>query len=194
MGGQGSGPSSGYGGKPETHRALPLDIRKISRSGRLVLGNSFHWLGVGLTIQVESHALHLSYRQRSTDEVVDQWVQMEKTSCRFGGQRPWFICPRCSRRVAVLYAPGRYFACRQCGGLAYASQKEGLGDRSTRQANKIRKRLGWAAGILNDAGGKPTGMHWKTFWRLKAEHDALLQISFRDIGRKLGFLHRLLER
>lgn len=49
-------------------------------------------------------------------------------------------------------------------------------------------------GILNGSSLKPKGMHWKTFWRLKAEHDALVQVSFRDIGRKLGFLHRLMER
>jgi hypothetical protein len=36
-------------------------------------------------------------------------------------------------------------------------------------------------------------MHWKTFWRLMAEHEALVQVSFRDIERKLGFLNRLLD-
>jgi hypothetical protein len=94
----------------------------------------------------------------------------------------------------VIYAPGRYFACRQCGGLGYATQKEGAGDRACTKADKLRKRLGWRAGILNGDGGKPKGMHWATYQRLKSNHDALLQISFRDIGRKLGFLHQLLER
>jgi hypothetical protein len=37
---------------------------------------------------------------------------------------------------------------------------------STR-ADKLRKRLGWEAGILNGDGGKPKGMHWKTYQRLK---------------------------
>lgn len=37
-------------------------------------------------------------------------------------------------------------------------------------------------------------MHWKTFGRLTAEHAALAQVSFHDIARKLGFLHRLLGR
>lgn len=60
------------------------------------------------------------------------------------------------------------------------------------QADKIRKRLAWPAGILNGEGGKPKGLHWATYRRLKAEHDRLVQISFHDIGRKLGFLHKLL--
>jgi hypothetical protein len=42
-------------------------------------------------------------------------------------------------------------------------------------------------------GGKPKGMHWKTYQRLKSRHDALVQVSLHDIGRKLGFLHKLLE-
>ena len=78
--------------------------------------------------------------------------------------------------------------------LGYASQKEGLGDRSSRQADKIRNRLGWQAGILNGEGGRPKGMHWATYRRLKAEYDRLVQISFHDIGLKLGFLDKLLDR
>jgi hypothetical protein len=53
--------------------------------------------------------------------------------------------------------------------------------------------MGWEAGILNGDGGKPKGMHWKTYQRLKNHHDALVQVSLHDIGRKLGFLHKLLE-
>ena len=106
----------------------------------------------------------------------------------FIGQRTWFACLNCSRRVAVLYAPGGYFECRQCGGLAYATQKEGVGDRATSKVNKVRKRLGWPLGISNDVGGKPKGMHWKTYWRLKGAHVALMQVSLDDMGRKLGIL------
>jgi hypothetical protein len=73
----------------------------------------------------------LSYRMKSTGEVVEQRVQTQTSPCHLGGQRHWFTCPRCSKRVAVLYAPGRYFACRQCGGLGYATQKEGAGDRAS---------------------------------------------------------------
>ena len=96
--------------------------------------------------------------------------------------------------VAVLYAPSQYFACRLCAGLGYATQKEGVGDLASTKADKLRKRLGWPAGILNGDGCKPKGMHWKTFLKLKSRHDALVQVSLYDISRKLGFLHKLLER
>ena len=69
----------------------------------------------------------------------------------------------------------------------------GAGDRASSRADKLRKRLGWEAGILNGDGGKPKGMHWKTYQRIKSQHDALVQVSFHDIGRKLGFLHKLLD-
>ena len=200
MGGRGSGRRTSYGGKPETSDAMPLDIRKITKKGLLEPGTRFSWQWLindrpvaGISIRVENQTLMLSYRIKSTDEIVEQRVKTETSACHFGGQRHWFTCPRCSKRVAVLYAPGRYFACRQCGGLAYATQKEGMGDRASTKADKIRKRLGWHAGILNVEGGKPKGMHWKTYWRVKSQHDALVQVSFRDIGRKFGFLHRLLD-
>ena len=200
MGGRGSGRRCSYGGKPEADDATPLDIRKLSRKGLQVPGNNFSWewtansrVVSSISLRVESQALVLSYRKRSNGENIEQRVQMEKSACHLGGQRQWFTCPKCGKRVAVLYSPGRYFECRQCGGLGYASQKEGAGDRSIRQADRLRKRLGWVAGIAHGDGAKPKAMHWKTFWRLKARHDALVQVSCYNIARKFGFLHTLLE-
>lgn len=200
MGGRGSGRRSSYDSKPETSDSMPLDIRKITRKGLWVTGNSFSWQWLvndravaSIRIRVDWQSMVLSYRIKSTDEVVEQRVQTQTSPCHLGGERRWFTCPRCSKRVAVIYAPGRYFACRQCCGLSYATQKEGAGDRAASRANKLRKRLGWDAGILNGNGGRPKGMHWKTYLRLKSEHDQLVQISYYDIGRKLGFLHKLLD-
>ena len=200
MGGRGSGRRSSYSGKPETNDSMPLDIRKIARSGLLIPSSSFGWQWTvndrpvaSIRIWVDRESLVLSYRMKSTGEVVEQRVQMHTTPCHLGGQRHWFTCPRCRKRVAVLYAPGRYFACRQCGGLGYATQKEGAGDRAATRADKLRKRLGWEAGILNGPGGKPKGMHRETFLRLKSQHDALVQISLQDMARQLDFVQRLLE-
>jgi hypothetical protein len=198
MGGRGSGRQTTYCGKDVTEESIPLDIRKLGRSGLLVPGRIFSWQWTlndlqvaGITIRVAVQAVQLCYKKRSTGEYIDQWVNQQSTPCRFGGTRQWFTCPRCGKRVAVIYGPDKYFACRRCCGLKYASQKEGVGDRSSRQADKLRKRLGWEVGILNSDGGKPKGMHWATFHRLKAEHDRLVQISLHDIGLKLGLEHKL---
>ena len=201
MGGRGSGRRSSYSGKAETNDSMPLDIRKISRNGLLVPGNSFSWQWLvckrevaSINIQVDLQSVMLSFRMKSTDELVEQRVQTQTSPCNMGGQRHWFTCPRCSKRVAVLYALGRYYACRLCGGLGYATQKEGVGDRAMTKADKLRKRLGWPAGIAHGDGCKPKGMHWKTYWQLKSRHDALVQVSLYDISRKLGFLHKFLKR
>jgi hypothetical protein len=84
----------------------------------------------------------------------------------FGGGRPWFRCTAtadgryCGRRVAKLYLGGSaVFACRQCYGLAYASQLESLRHRGIGKARKIRMRLGGGANILDSFPAKPQRMH-----------------------------------
>jgi len=60
---------------------------------------------------------------------IEYRVEITATSCRFGGQRYWFLCPvvqqgiRCSQRVRKLYLPsgGGMFGCRKCHNLTYMS-------------------------------------------------------------------------
>jgi hypothetical protein len=116
---------------------------------------------------------------------------MEWTACNYGGRRAWLVCPvvGCGRRVAILYGGG-IFACRHCFRLAYASQRESRDSRAMQRANSIRRRLGWGVGIANPAGGKPKGMHWRTFEKLKAEHDAFASASWMDMAKRLGLMNR----
>lgn len=51
-----------------------------------------------------------------------QDVGLTYTMPRFGGRRPWFTCPACERRCALLHYRRGRFACRKCQGLSYASQ------------------------------------------------------------------------
>ena len=98
---------------------------------------------------------------------VNMFIKLDWTPCHFGGYRPWFLCPRCGRRAAILYA-GQYFYCRVCRDLAYPSENEGRLDRLYRQANKIRRRLNCEPGALNPINIPPKGMHEKTFDRLRS--------------------------
>ena len=118
----------------------------------------------------------LLFRHRSGPGVewedVRQSVTLEWTPCSFGGQRPWFACPRagCGRRVAVLYGLGKWFLCRHCYDLSYESQREDKTLRALRRALKIRQRLGGSANMMEPFPEKPKGMHHETYMRLFGKH------------------------
>ncbi len=190
MGGSGSGRRYYSGAKDCTEDYRRLDVRKLQRDGFLKPGRAFTWqwsrkdgeVVAWIRIRTESDRLILAYKHRTHG---GEWqdkeypIRIEWTTPNYGGRRAWFRCPArgCGRRVAILYS-GAIFACRHCYGLAYECQREAPDDRAARRADTIRRRLGWDVGILNPNGGKPSGMHWRTFWRLKAEHDVFVQQSF----------------
>ena len=172
MGGRGSGRTKGYAGKFSTEDSQPLDIRRLQRAGVLMPGRTSSWqwtvsgrVYASIAILAEIGNITLTYYHTAHGrpaEAINQTIQLETTACTLGGHRQWFACPTCGRRVAVIYGAGRLFACRQCKGLAYASQSESAGDRALRCANRLRKRLGWPAGAAHGHGPKPAGMHQTT--------------------------------
>ena len=89
--------------------------------------------------------------------------------CRFGGSRAYFICPgpgdgtECGRRITKLHLSRRYFLCRHCNRLAYASQYERPWQRALRRASKLRQRLGIGVGIAEPFPDKPKGMWARTY-------------------------------
>jgi hypothetical protein len=205
MGGMGSG--RGYqGGKATTSGCYQLDVRKLQRAGALTASASFgwHWSRNGESVaSIQARAEErprdpeLQSQERRRDwQAMDYPVRLEWTACTLGGRRAWFLCPAngCGRRVALLYLGGAgIFACRHCYRLAYACQRETADDRAMRRADNIRERLGWQAGIANPSGGKPKGMHWRTFERLTAEHDAFVGVSLAGMAARLGLIKRRLD-
>lgn len=202
MGGFGSGR---HGGKSTTSDYRSLDVRKLQRERILAPGRTFSWQWTrngekvaSIQIQTEVNCVILSYRSRSSGgdwQPMEYPVYLEWTECNLGGRRAWFLCPAngCGRRVAKLFLGGSgIFACRHCYRLAYASQRENVDSRATRRADKIRERLGWQPGILNDHGWKPKGMHWKTYWRLQAQHDEFVALSLDGMAKRLGLVNRRL--
>lgn len=195
MGGWGSG--RWQSGRNTTSDYRALDIRHLAKEHMLVPGKGFGWqwsrdgeVIASIQIRVSEDYLTLNYRARNHGEdwqTFDYRVFLDWTACRLGGRRAWFRCPArgCGRRVAVLYG-GTIFACRHCHQLAYDSQNEQWDDRVTRRAEKIRQRLGWEPGILNGNGYKPKGMHWRTFERLQAEHDAYVDASLAHMMMRFG--------
>lgn len=63
---------------------------------------------------------------------LDHRVEIERTRCNYGGTRPWFLCPACGDRRAVLYtlSGGGFFGCQRCLRLLYLSECEDTFERS----------------------------------------------------------------
>jgi hypothetical protein len=203
MGGWGSG--GWQSGKNTTNSMRALDVRRLARDRLLTAGRWFMWRWsidgeevASIQIRVGADRVTLNYRARSHGE---EWqpleypVYLEWTPCHLGGRRAWFRCPArgCGRRVAVLYG-GTIFACRHCHQLAYASQRETPDDRAMRRAGKIRQRLGWEPGIANPEGDKPKGMHWRTFQKMTAQHDAFAHASWMGMAARLGIMEGRLSK
>jgi len=205
MGGRGSGRRYQVG-KDTTSDYRSLDVRRLQRDDLLVSGRSFSWNWYSNDEKVASIQIHtqidrvlLDYRHRKGDE---EWksqyypVMLDLTACGYGGQRAWFRCPAigCGRRVALLYlGSSGIFACRHCYQLVYACQRETKDDQAARQADRIRDKLGWKRGILNNTGNKPKGMHWKTYRQLTAKHDAFVNVALVGIAKRLGILEKMLK-
>jgi hypothetical protein len=182
MGGFGSGRPSGSG-RNTVEACRSIDVNRLHREGCLRAG----WIGGGqwtrdgekvasINLRAEADRLHLTYRVRIGGgewEDVAETVRIVRVACRFGGARPYFICPgvvngvTCVRRVVKLHGPGRYFLCRRCYRLAHASQSEDRWNRALRRANKIRQRLGGEPGMASPFPPKPKGMWRRTYERLR---------------------------
>ena len=133
-----------------------LDVNQLSQKGCLRSGcsSACQWIVgnevVSINLRAEAERVHLSYTVRAGDgerQAMAETVGIVHLHCRFGGSRAYFICPGpgdgtdCGRRITKLYRSRRYFLCRHCNRLAYASQYEHPWKRALRRANKLRQRL-----------------------------------------------------
>jgi hypothetical protein len=202
MGGPGSGRWYRWQG---THTTLEevyrLDVRWLHRQG--YLDGRPHWVTwsrgeqqVGsllLTLQPEGVVLTYRYRVGGGDwESVRQVLTLDWTPCHYGGERPWFRCAGCRRRVAVLCGAGKWYLCRHCYALPYGSQQETAEERHSRKVRKIRDRLGASPNLTEPVWPwhKPKGMHWRTWERLRAQEEQAHRLVLADVEGALARLRR----
>jgi hypothetical protein len=160
--------------------------------------------GVGGIFSISQHyeaesgvgRLYLSWRSHivagngEQGEVVEI-VPIVHEPCRFGGTQPYFLCPGigggvgvggavaatavgCGQRVSKLFLAHRYFLCRSCSQLVYASKYERPWQRASRRASKLRQRLGITGLGVAD---KPKGMWVPDYERLL---EAALQAEIQE--------------
>jgi hypothetical protein len=188
----------------ESYRTL--DVNKLREKGCLRPGWSSRcqWINgdevaSSINLRVESERLHLSYaiRVRGGEwEDVAEVISIVHVPCRFGGSRAYFICPGpgdrtdCGQRVAKLYLSCRYFLCRHCNQLAYASQYEQPWQRTHRRSNKLKQRLGIDVGIGDPFPEKPKGMWTRTYSCLL---DEILEVEILAYEAQANMLKRLVQ-
>lgn len=157
-------------GRPTTHvkaeHCRRIDVRRWRREGMLSDGSAGSWLWkCGDTGELQAA---IGYRSNGGTVTLTysidgrarrQSIVLTRSHCNFGGDRPWFRCPICGERVAVLYLKAGRFACGHCQRIAYSSQSNDVFARSWRRQAKAEARLGpdWR---------RPKGMHGITHERL----------------------------
>ena len=157
-----------------------LSVMQLARAG-LLAGqqlSTWQWTrGAETTASIQitggRNSVTLHYRVRSSGDEwqsVTQPVPIRWPHCRFGGERPWFVCDvhangvYCGRQVAKLYGGGRLFACRHCYRLGYAVQREGPMDQAHRHLARLHRKLhADYEGPDMPPPRKPKWMRWPTY-------------------------------
>lgn len=147
--------------RPRCEDFLRLDVRKL----RFGLDRPA-WQYVAGTIAVSVGEDSV----RVVHDRLDYFVAIERTQCNYGGSRPWFRCPSCGDRRAVLYGQvwGSAIACRRCLKLLYATECEDAFGRALLKVGKVERRICVpSAGIIGTAPlvGRPRGQHRRIYRR-----------------------------
>jgi hypothetical protein len=203
MGGLGSGRRKDRARKT-VESYLMLDANQLSEKGCLRPGcsSTCQWIVnnevASINLRAEAERLHLRYTVRVGDgerEDMAETIPVVYLPCRFGGSRAYFICPGlgdgtdCGRRMTKLHLSRRYFLCRHCNQLAYASQYEQPWKRAFRRASKLKQRLGIDVGIDELFPDKPKGMWVRTYGSLL---DEILQAEILSNEAQANMIKRLL--
>lgn len=180
MGGHGSGNWYRWNTATTLEETKRIDIRYMRKQGFLAQGmsGSLRW-HVGdkpsgdIRFTTTQDYLQINYRYREHGgewHPIEQRINFDRTPCNYGGERMWFLCPRCNHRVGVLSGHGALFLCRKCHQLPYASENEGRNNKLFSRKHKLGKRI-FEHYECGQGYGKKKGMHWKTFERLQGRYE-----------------------
>ncbi len=179
MGGVGSGRRWNGGGRKTVEACPSIDANLMNREKRLRPGTWGVWRAPGegydIGYSTSEEGLRLAFEVSASGggwKSIRQAVAVVRVPCPLGGERAYFVCSgldgtSCGRRAVKLYADRRGFFCRQCLGLAYASQNEDAWDRARRRAQKARLRIGGGPDVNAPLPFiKPKNMQYRKFSRL----------------------------
>jgi hypothetical protein len=176
VGGNGSGQWTRLDVKVKTNTLFRIDINDLRSTSGLEPGARGQvWqavrgvLGNFVLYEVKKDRVLLKYEYQSPDkeaQLVIETIWLDHTVPHFGGKRVWFSCPKCCKRVAVLFRVDRRFRCRKCHKLSYPTQSWDAFNCFGQKAQKIRRRLGGSGALGEDFPSRPKGMHFVTYCKL----------------------------
>jgi hypothetical protein len=182
MGGFGSG-GCNRSGRETVEEQHSLSVSELLRHGVLVDGwrGGWQWTSRGSRVGAIAlvggrQQLRLRYRVQVDHgdwRPIDETVMLVWRACRYGGERPYLLCPGCSRVVLKLHLTSHIFRCRRCQRLSYASQRERDHHRALRRARRLRERLGENAETGAQIPPRPKRMDRRTYDRLAHEIEEL---------------------
>jgi hypothetical protein len=189
MGGFGSG--QWQNGKALTTQHKRLDVGRVQRPAK-GHGTDFQRWNDGAGVWLLFRPLSAEVEMRLPGQPTQRHtIELDTTPLHYGGHRVWWKCPCCRARVGMLYWQNWRWQCRQCAGLAYKSTRQSEDSQAFGRVNKIRDKLGWGGGLASPMGGRPKGMHWKTYARLMQE---LVDASVAASGASSVVMDRQMER
>jgi hypothetical protein len=143
-------------------------------------GRAWAWFdGVSLVLMYGTHD-----NETGEDRDHERSVQVEWLPASFGGRRPWFRCPACHRRCAVLYVWGDT-ACRRCHGFAYESQRQSA-DEVIRTGQEFRtgRELLDSVMVPGQRFVKRPGVRWVKYYRTIAKAIGLMESAIARLERR----------
>ena len=151
-----------------------LDVGFLKRKGFfddgwVTIGGTLMWPRIA-RLRIARFLVLLDFRGRSDPHR----IRISRTRMHLGGERPWFHCPHCERRVAKLYRGLAGYFCRGCvGNPPYATQLLSAGGRAHFKACKLRLHLNGEAQLSCPFPERPRHMHRRTYDRLRQAGMAL---------------------
>ena len=135
-----------------------------------------------------SPSCQVSLTYKNDNKLVRETIKITQTNCHYGNHRYWWLCPKCGKRVGVLYF-NHSFVCRHCMGKSYASQLSSPLECLFMRLSAIHEKLLWQRGLLSKRI-KPKGMHSTTYNGLIIEHDHLVNQVKQELIDMFNFSKR----
>jgi hypothetical protein len=175
-------------------RCFSIDVRTLARRGLLVGSATPELLllcreGNPATkwtyVEFQRGKLQVAYKEHGVSCCAE--ISIEYTAGQFGGCRPWFRCPQCERRSALLYLGPLGFSCRVCRQLNYASQRLGICGKSWARQRVLEGQLG-------ERCSRPKWMRSARYRHLMAEIVDCIRVREEWLAWAMGTLRPELDR